>query len=328
MSLIQNPSFSYTLPTETGDDLVGAKCYLKADMAGGWTADEIVEVESYNSGTHKYILKRLSSTNNFEVGATALENGTASKAGLSATLDNWKVVNTGTTTVNNDLLSQLALQNDGEIELNQTSSEAYFDLRLQSVPFEENTNYKLTASLANGDNQVRFNLDKAVVSDLVESSTWVSVSNGFQFRTDEDEPSVIRIRLDANETLSFFQITKQENTMSIKSDGSHKFGIEDSPITIDGDTFVAEAMSFNKTGSRADIDDSNGLPLGSTIIPGRVEGSATLQLDGVNAPAVGDEFVLTGGHYAGTYIIQDIGETQSQGDYTKIAVNFYLKLNP
>lgn len=327
MTLIQNPSFSFTLPTETEDDLVGQKCYMKADM-GAYLADEIVEVVSYNTSSKKYILGKLSTqTNQFEVGGNALENGTASKAGLLATLDNWLVVNTGTITENKDLLSQLALQNDGKIQLNETSSDANFEMRITSVPFEENENYRITATLGSSDD-INFMLDEEVVSNLVEAKTFNNITDGFSFRTDETEPSRIRIRLEADESLEFFQITKQANTMSIKSDGSHKFGIEDSPITIDGDTFVAEAMSFNKTGSRADIDDSNGLPLGSTIIPGRVEGSATLQLDGVNAPAVGDEFVLTGGHYAGTYIIQDIGETQSQGDYTKIAVNFYLKLNP
>lgn len=114
--------------------------------------------------------------------------------------------------------------------------------------------------------------------------------------------------------------------MSVKNDGSHKFGIEDSPLTIDGDVFISEAMSFSKTANRVDIDDSNGEPIGSTVIPGRIEGSGTLQLDGVNAPAVGKEFTLTG-VYAGDYIIQDVSETQSQGDYSKVAINFYKKLN-
>lgn len=116
--------------------------------------------------------------------------------------------------------------------------------------------------------------------------------------------------------------------MAITSDGTHKFGIEYSPVTIDTKTYVLEAMSFNKTANRVDIDDSNGEPVGSTIVPGRIEGSGTLQLDGTDtAPARGDEFVLASGDNDGTYIIQDVSESQSQGDYAKVSINFYKKLN-
>lgn len=122
--------------------------------------------------------------------------------------------------------------------------------------------------------------------------------------------------------------SNQGNTMAVTSDGTHKFGIEDSPVTIGSSTYVAEAMSFNKTANRVDIDDSNGEPLGSTTIAGRVEGSCTLQLEGSDtAPAVGSEMTLSGGDNDGTYIIQDVSETQSQGDYAKVSVNFYKKIN-
>lgn len=116
--------------------------------------------------------------------------------------------------------------------------------------------------------------------------------------------------------------------MAITSDGTHKFGIEYSPATIDSVAYVLEALSFNSTANRVDIDDSNGEPLGSTIVPGRIEGSATLQISGTDtAPARGEEMVLSGGDYDGTYILQDVSETQAQGDYTKVAINFYKKIN-
>lgn len=116
--------------------------------------------------------------------------------------------------------------------------------------------------------------------------------------------------------------------MAVTSDGTHKFGIEHSPITIDSKTYVAEALSFSRGASRVDIDDSNGEPIGSTIIPGRVEGSATIQLEGSDTtPNVGDTFNLASGDHAGDYLIQDVSETQSQGDYTKVSINFYKQLN-
>ena len=117
--------------------------------------------------------------------------------------------------------------------------------------------------------------------------------------------------------------------MAITSDGTHAFGIEDSPVTIDSVTYVLEGASYSQSSSRADINDSNGEPLGSTIVPSRVEGSATLQLAAADTaiPSLGDEFTLSGGRNDGTYIITDVGETQSQGDYAKVAISFYKKLN-
>jgi hypothetical protein len=116
--------------------------------------------------------------------------------------------------------------------------------------------------------------------------------------------------------------------MAITQDGTHKFGIEYSPITIDTKTYILEAMSFNSTANRVDIDDSNGEPVGSTIVPGRIEGSATLQITASDtAPARGEEFTLASGDNDGTYIIQDVSESQSQGDYAKVSINFYHKIN-
>ena len=117
--------------------------------------------------------------------------------------------------------------------------------------------------------------------------------------------------------------------MAITSDGTHAFGIEDSPITIDSVTYILESASYNQSASRVDINDSNGEPVGSTIVPSRIEGSATLQLAASDTaiPSLGDEFTLSGGRDDGAYILTDIGEPQSQGDYAKVAISFYMKLN-
>jgi hypothetical protein len=116
----------------------------------------------------------------------------------------------------------------------------------------------------------------------------------------------------------------------IIQDGSQAFGIEASPVTINGVTYVAEGMSFNFTSTRADLNNSNGEPLATTIVKGRIEGSATLQLSSASASPdlVGQTFVLQGTRASGAYMITDSSETQSQGDYVKVAVSFYRKLNP
>ena len=117
--------------------------------------------------------------------------------------------------------------------------------------------------------------------------------------------------------------------MAITSDGTQAFGIESSPLTINAVTYVAESLSFNFSGTRADINDSNGEPLGSTDIPGRVEVSGTIQLaTGTTANDVrGQTFVLSGTRADGTYLIVDCSEAQTQGDYVKVSFNGYQKIN-
>lgn len=120
--------------------------------------------------------------------------------------------------------------------------------------------------------------------------------------------------------------------MAITSDGTQSFGIEDSPLTINSVTYVAESVSFTYGSSRVDINDSNGEPLGSTIVPSRIEGSATLQYaaGGTTAnPTLGQEFTtaVTGGRNNTTYVITEVGDAQTAGDYAKCSISFYKKLN-
>tara|TARA_R110002020_G_scaffold168202_3_gene356880 strand:+ start:275 stop:634 length:360 start_codon:yes stop_codon:yes gene_type:complete len=119
--------------------------------------------------------------------------------------------------------------------------------------------------------------------------------------------------------------------MAITSDGTQAFGIESSPLTIGGVTFVAESLSFNFTGTRSDINDSNGEPLGSTVIPGRVEVSGTVQLaaDTTGSNIRQQEFVIsaTNSDIDGTYLITECSEAQTQGDYEKVTFSGYKKVN-
>lgn len=122
--------------------------------------------------------------------------------------------------------------------------------------------------------------------------------------------------------------------MAITSDGTQSFGIQDSPVTINSITYVVESMSFTYGGSRVDINDSNGEPLGSTIVPGRVEGTATLQYSTDDTstapnPTLGQEMVTaaTNARNNTTYVLTEVGDAQSQGDYAKCSISFYKKLN-
>ena len=119
--------------------------------------------------------------------------------------------------------------------------------------------------------------------------------------------------------------------MAIVSDGTQSFGIEASPVTINAVTYVCESLSVNHTGTRADVNDSNGEPLGSTLVPGRREISGTLQL-AVNTTASnvrGKEMAIsvTDSDINGTYIITECSGAQTQGDYVKVSFSGYQKLN-
>jgi len=122
--------------------------------------------------------------------------------------------------------------------------------------------------------------------------------------------------------------------MAITSDGTQSFGIQDSPVTINSIAYVLEGVSFTYGANRVDINDSNGEPLGSTVVPNRVEGSGTLQYSTDSDatapnPSLGHEIVTatTDGRNNGTYVITEVGDAQSQGDYAKCSVSFYKKIN-
>mgnify|MGYP003154730528 CR=1 FL=1 len=117
--------------------------------------------------------------------------------------------------------------------------------------------------------------------------------------------------------------------MAITSDGTQQFAIEVSPVAINSVDYIVEDFSVTYAGNRVDIDDSNGEPLGSTIVPQRVEGSATLQYAASTTanPSIGHEFTLATGRNATTYVITEVGDSQTQGDYSKASISFYKKLN-
>lgn len=119
--------------------------------------------------------------------------------------------------------------------------------------------------------------------------------------------------------------------MAITQDGTQDFGIQDSPVTINSVTYVCESMSFTYGSNRVDVNDANGEPLGSVIVPNRVEGSATLQYAASTTanPEIGQEMVTssTNGRNNATYVITEVGDAQSAGDYAKCSVSFYKKIN-
>jgi len=108
-----------------------------------------------------------------------------------------------------------------------------------------------------------------------------------------------------------------------KQDGSQKFGFTDG--TLGTEDFIVESYTETFSANRVDIDDGNGKPMGSAVVPGRIEISATVQF-GKNtndAFEIGDSF---------TYDSNVIGITsveviEAQSDYVRMSITGYKLTN-
>lgn len=108
--------------------------------------------------------------------------------------------------------------------------------------------------------------------------------------------------------------------MAIKQDGSQAFGI--SVASFSG--FIVESFSKTNTSNRVDLDDGNGEPLGSVTVPGRVEGTLTVQIgSGNTVPTVGAEVTYDGD----IYIVTEPAISETQADYQRLNLSVYKKIN-
>ena len=108
--------------------------------------------------------------------------------------------------------------------------------------------------------------------------------------------------------------------MAIKQDGTQSFGIAVASFA----GLVVSNYTITETGERVDLNDGDGLPLGSVTIPGRKEWSATLQYGASGpVPTVGSEFT----YGSSAHIITEAGDEQSQAEYRMVSASGYIKIN-
>ena len=107
--------------------------------------------------------------------------------------------------------------------------------------------------------------------------------------------------------------------MAIIQDGLELFGINEPEF----DSLIVESFSLTTPANRVDLDDGDGEPLGSTIVPQRQEVSLTVQL-GITgaAPDLGD--VITYGSYRVRLTSVDLTETQA--DYRRYSLSGYVSI--
>ena len=108
--------------------------------------------------------------------------------------------------------------------------------------------------------------------------------------------------------------------MAITQDGSELFGINTAQFS----SMIVESFTLTTPANRVDLDNGDGTPLGSTIVPQRQEASLTVQMgDADSPPAIGD--TVTYGAFSINVTGVDLNETQA--DYRRYSISGYVKIN-
>src|SRR3954469_19128595 len=108
-------------------------------------------------------------------------------------------------------------------------------------------------------------------------------------------------------------------------DGTHAFGIPDSPVTINSVTYIAEDINITSPTTVVEIKDPNGIPTGKVIIPETINGTAKLQLATAATvmPPLGQTFTIQGA----TMYVTEVGAAYTQGQYVYANITFMRKIN-
>ena len=108
-------------------------------------------------------------------------------------------------------------------------------------------------------------------------------------------------------------------------DGTQAFGISASPITVNAVTYIAEDINISHPTTVVEIKAPTGVPTGAVVIPEANTGTATLQLatGSTVVPSVTGTFTMFGA----TWILTEVGEVYTQGQYVKVNVSFRMKIN-
>lgn len=108
--------------------------------------------------------------------------------------------------------------------------------------------------------------------------------------------------------------------MAITQDGDQLFGIDTPTFK----SMVVESFSLTTPANRVDLDDGDGEPLGSTVVPQRQEASLTVQMGATVAPpAIGESVVYD----TITVVVTSVDLTETQADYRRYSISGYVKIN-
>tara|TARA_R100000149_G_C5880307_1_gene145261 strand:+ start:5720 stop:6091 length:372 start_codon:yes stop_codon:yes gene_type:complete len=106
-----------------------------------------------------------------------------------------------------------------------------------------------------------------------------------------------------------------------KQDGGQKFGFTEG--TFDG--FIVESYTETTSSNRVDIDDGNGKPIGSAVVPARIEVSLTVQYGQSSNGTfdIGDVINYDGNNIG----ITSVEAIEAQSDYVRMSISGYKLTN-
>jgi hypothetical protein len=108
--------------------------------------------------------------------------------------------------------------------------------------------------------------------------------------------------------------------MAVTQDGDQLFGINVASFS----SMIVESFSLTTPSNRVDLDDGDGEPLGSTVVPQRQEASLTVQMGSADSPpAIGLE--VSYGSFS--IMVTGVDLTETQGDYRRYSITGYVKTN-
>jgi len=116
--------------------------------------------------------------------------------------------------------------------------------------------------------------------------------------------------------------------MAISQDGTHKFGLIYPTATGVNLTkgFILESFTRSDTSNRVDLNDGNGEPLDTVVVPQRKERSFTMQMgSSASHPRVGDLLTVDSG--SSYYILTDVSINETQEDFVRIDATGYIATN-
>lgn len=113
--------------------------------------------------------------------------------------------------------------------------------------------------------------------------------------------------------------------MAATQDGTQRFAIPNSPITINSVTYIAEDINVEEPSEIVDIEDDEGVPTGQVIIAKKKRLTCTLQMAASNTavPAVGQTFSFEGSNY----YVESAGKNEAQKQYAKIPLSAVVQIN-
>lgn len=107
--------------------------------------------------------------------------------------------------------------------------------------------------------------------------------------------------------------------MAVTPDGNQKFGIDTPTFS----SMIVESFSLSTPSNRVDLDDGDGEPVGSTLVPQRKEASLTVQMGSQESPPSIGTKVTYGSH---SIYVTGVDLNETQADYRRYSITGFVEI--